>query len=233
MRFKLPSYFCSILLFGVIVFWCTSCDKLAGKVNEGTVEYDISYPALDPNSIVLAGMPNKAYYKFKNNNSITEMEGMMGLITITFVSDYKKKTITQKVNLVQKKYASVLDEKKIDEMNKSFTVKEMKLLSGTKEIAGKKCKKAEATLGNGEKIIVFYTNEISVKDPNWNNPYKEIDGVLMEFQIERYGIVMNLTAKTVTKEAVNDKEFLTSFDEYKKIPAEKLDNMLRELNPIR
>ena len=55
----------------------------------------------------------------------------------------------------------------------------------------------------------------------------------MEFQIHRYGILMQLTAKTVTEETIGDAVFKTSFTEYKKIPPDELDNMLQELNPIK
>ena len=82
-------------------------------------------------------------------------------------------------------------------------------------------------------MYVFFTNDISIKDPNWSNPYKAISGVLMEFQIQRYGILMELTAKTVSEESVDEDIFKTSFTEYKKIPPDELDNMLQELNPIK
>src|ERR1051326_8642981 len=52
---------------------------LGGKdISEGVIEYDITYPKLDPNNMMVSGLPNKAYLRFKNNNMVNDMSGMMG-----------------------------------------------------------------------------------------------------------------------------------------------------------
>jgi hypothetical protein len=103
----------------------------------------------------------------------------------------------------------------------------------SKEIAGFKCKEAKVKLVGGEEVKVFYTNDIGINHPNWSNPYNKIDGVLMDFQMERYGIVMHLIAKSVLAQKVEDEAFQVPADstEYKKIIFSELEKILQELNP--
>jgi len=65
-----------------------------------------------------------------------------------------------------------------------------------KEIAGLLCKKAIVTLpGQNDTFSIYYTDEISISKPNSTNPYNQIDGVLMEFQLKLAYLKMQFTAE--------------------------------------
>jgi hypothetical protein len=197
-------------------------------ITEGVIEYDITYPKLDPNSIMISGMPNKAYLHFKNNNISNSMSGMMGLISIAFIANSTSKSVQQTLTLINKKYVSDVSAEDMKKMNESYLMR-IEKGKNTAEIAGYKCKEAIVTLKNGEAIHVYYTKDIGITNPNWSNPFNQIDGVLMDFQIERYGITMHLKAKSVTAQKVDDSVFMIS-NEYKKIPFAELEKILQELN---
>jgi hypothetical protein len=223
-----------LLLSGVGAFFCLpGCGVLGGNgITEGVIEYDITYPKLDPNSMMVSGMPNKAYLRFKNNNMSNDMSGMMGLISVTYISSHESRAVEQRLTLINKKYASQIPADYLEKMNGSY-VASLEDGSGVKEIAGYKCKEAVVKLAGGEQIKVYYTNDIGIKNPNWSNPYSKIDGVLMDFQMERYGVVMHLKATSVLAQKVEDEAFSLPADstEYKMIDIDELGKILEELNP--
>ena len=206
---------------------------MGGKdITEGVIEYDITYPKLDPKSMMVSGMPDKAYLRFKNNNTSNDMSGMMGLITITYISNQQKKAVEQRLTLINKKYASAISPDDLKRLNDSY-VNSVEKGTGAPEIAGYACKEAVVKLITGEQTKVYYTNDIGIANPNWSNPYSKIDGVLMDFQMERYGVAMHLKAKSVLAQKVDDSVFAIPADttEYKKIVFSDLEKILKDLNP--
>lgn len=226
-----------ILLAGIFVFLYfykggETLKRVLGlkDITEGIIEYDITYPKLDPNSIVISGMPDKAYLRFKNNMISNDMAGMMGLISITFVAIPVNKSVQQTLTLINKKYVSDISAEDLKRMNESYLAK-IEKGKNTREIAGYTCKEAIVTLKNNETIYVYYTKDIGIANPNWANPYNKIDGVLMDFQMERYGVTMHLKAKSVLDQNVDSSIFEIT-DDHKKIPFAELEKILQELNPV-
>lgn len=209
----------------------TNFSRLIGnKIAEGVIEYDITYPKINSNNMMLQGLPNKAYLRFKNNNMINDMTGMMGMISVIYISRHSSpQSVTQALTLINKKYAADIPLEEVNKMNSTYIVK-VEEGKNKKEVAGYKCKEAIATLNSGEAVQVYYTNQIAINNPNWSNPYYKIDGVLMDFHIERYGLAMHFRAKQVSPAEVDDGLFLLP-DDYQKIPFQELDKMLMELNP--
>jgi len=205
-------------------------DLLSGKAEEGTVWYDITYPYIKEDNIMNAGLPKEAKYIFCKKFTLTDIVGMMGFVRVQYFADNEKKIAKQYLDLFQKLYVSELTEAEVKKRNESFLTS-IKLVEGTKEIAGYKCKQAEVVLTNGAKIQVYYTDQLGYDNINWSNPYTELKGVLMEFQVEKYGLTMKLTAREVSKDKVEASEFEVKGD-FKKIPIEEMEDMLRKINPI-
>ena len=225
-KFLLIVFF-SFLLCGLLSR-CTGL--LNGKTEEGTVWYDITYPYVKDDNIMNAGLPKEAKYLFCKKSTLTDIVGMMGFVRVQYFADNEKKIAKQYLDLFQKLYVSELTEAEVKKRNESFLTS-IKLVSGTKEIAGYKCKKAEAVLSSGTKIDVYYTDQLGYDNINWSNPYSELKGVLMEFQVEKYGLTMKLTAREVSTDKVDASEFEVKGD-FKKIPIEEMEDMLRKINPI-
>ncbi len=233
---KRAIYILLILLIGTGIFFYFYKGSdlfktmIGGKaIKEGIIEYDITYPKVDPNNMMVSGLPSKAFLRFKNNNMVNDMSGMMGLISITYISNQTTKKVAQTLTLISKKYVSDISTEEMKKMNDSY-LSGIESGKNTQEIAGFKCKEAIVTLQNGETVHVFYTNDIGIKNPNWSNPYSKIDGVLMDFQMERYGLTMHLKAKSVLAQKIDDNTFDVSSD-HKKIPFAELEKILQELNP--
>ncbi len=204
-----------------------------GMPKEGSIDYDVSYPDIDEkNDMMAAGLPDQAVYRFKGNKTVTHLSGMMGLIAMDYIADETTKTAIQTLVLFQNKYVAYLDEPLVKKVNSGY-VKEVKLVPGEKKkIAGFNCLKAVALLESGKEVDVWYTKEIGTPGTNWSNPYYKIDGVLIEFEIEKYGITMKLTAKSFSKDKVKDEDFTVPSD-YKKMPIEEIENIIKTLNPVK
>ena len=90
----------------------------AKNINEGVIEYDVTYPKLDPNNMMVSGLPNKAFLRFKNNNMVNDMSGMMGLISITYISK-QDKSVAETLTIINKKYVSDISADEMRKLNDS------------------------------------------------------------------------------------------------------------------
>lgn len=210
------------LLFLVTVMACGRGSN--GKVvSEGIIEFEAS--AVDPNNPMADLAPNKMVVKFKDRRTVAEMSAGMGLLTMSFVSDYNNKTVTQLVKLLNKKYASVAN---ADDVQREISNSKLRIqkTNETKLIAGYRCKKATISYEDNSRppFDVYYTEEIELEKPNWGNEYNEIDGVLMEYQLKRYNLELRFTARRVAKSTIEDSDFETPGD-YKLISQKELDDL--------
>ena len=214
------------ILFCVSLF---SCKNLTTeKIEEGTIEYEISYPFPNESSISAELMPSTLVYQFKEGYTLSTISASMGVFNTYIITDRDNKKLTQGLKIMGKKYKVEFDQKQINEMIAMEPKMKIQLTEETKVIAGYKCKKAicsypDTTLPSLE---VFYTNDIKQDKANWYSTYKEIDGVLMEFYVKRYGIHMKLIAKSVLKDPVENNIFKLDGD-YKSISAAEMDSYFK------
>jgi GLPGLI family protein len=169
--------------------------------------------------------PNKMIVKFKDNYSEAEMSAGMGLFATSFISDPTKKQFIHLVKLMNQKFAMVIAgdaaiKSEVDGDPKPTVEKR----PDTKIIAGYTCHHAHVTYTDKSMTAfdIWYTNEINIKDPNWSNPYHELDGVLMEYQLKRYGLELRFTCTSVAKANVDESVFTLPSD-YKIITRQEMD----------
>jgi GLPGLI family protein len=79
----------------------------------------------------------------------------------------------------------------------------------TKDILGYTCKKAVITFeGEETEIIVYFTEELGTKELNFDNPqFKDINGVMLEFEMPNEQFSMKFNAVSVEKKNIEDTEF--------------------------
>lgn len=207
----------------LVVNWGCNSDSDSDGINEGVIEFEAS--AVDSNNPMADLAPNKMLVKFKDNKSVAEMSAGMGLLTMSFVSDYDKKIVTQLVKLLNKKYSSVSTEDDIKRENEASPIV-IEKSNESKIIAGYRCKKAVVNFKDNSHLPfdIFYTDEIELEKPNWNNVFHEIDGVLMEYQLTRYNLELRFTAQRVVKATIEDSDFETPSD-YKPISQKELEEL--------
>jgi hypothetical protein len=218
------------ILFGIIgiVVWAAGCKQSDEKfISEGEIVYDAT--VIDQNNPMATMAPSKMTVRFKANKSCAEMSAGMGLFSTSFISDPEKKSVTQLVKILNKKFLSVLDENGINKENEHFPI-ELVVTKETKIIAGYKCIKAHVI--PKDKVTapfdIYYTEELNIKKPNFTNPFHMVDGVLMEYQLKKFGLEMKFVARSVTGDLVDDKCFQVPRD-YKKVTEKEMKAIFDDL----
>lgn len=134
------------------------------------------------------------------------------------------------VKLINKKYALQLNEEGIKKYIESQPKVSIEYTNDIKEILGYNCKKAIITLDNdkNDAFTVYYTDQINIETPNWCNEFTDIEGVLLEYQYEKYDVCMRFTASKIHFKEVDDKNFELS-NEYKLISEEEMNKEMQEI----
>jgi peptide-N-glycosidase F-like protein len=212
----------------VLLLMVGSCGQNDDKVvAEGVIEYTAS--VVDQSNPMASLAPSKMTIKFKNNKSCAEMSAGMGLFSTAFISNPETKTLTQLVKLLNKKFSLVLDHTSIQKENDAYKF-ELTPTKETKKIAGYQCEKVHVKMMDefGTEFDIFYTKDLAIENPNFANPFYMIDGVLMEYQMKKFGLEMKFTAKAVKKEDVDDSAFELPAD-FKAISAEEMATLFESL----
>lgn len=218
----------SLIIF--FVFQSCNITFFQKGIKEGTIHYDITYFVSDNENPLIALLPTTMTIKFKNNSSCGQIEGWMGIFKSSYISNFEKKTNSSLLKVMDKKYNF---EVKFGEPSFGFDdIPGLKIIptSDVKVIAGYKCKRAKITI-EGAKLdtfSIYYTKDILINNPNWNNPFKSIDGVLMEFQASMRNIRMKCVASKVEGLKVPDSEFQVPAG-YKTVNREDMEKVIGEL----
>jgi GLPGLI family protein len=196
-------------------------------ISEGAIEFDAV--VVDQDNPMASMAPSKMTIKFKNNISSAEMSAGMGLFTTSFISNPQTKTLTLLFKLLNKKYASVQTDQEIKKENDSYHF-EITPTKETKIIAGYNCLKAHVKLkdNSAPDFDIYYTQDLDIQNPNFANPFNMVDGVLMEYQMKKFGLEMKFTAKSVKKDNIEDSSFELPSD-YKKISQKEMDELFKGL----
>jgi hypothetical protein len=212
------------LVFVTLSFMMFSCGHVANPkfISEGIIEYKAT--PVDPNNSMAALAPTKMLVKFKDNFTEAEMTAGMGLFATSFISDPGKKRFIHLVKLINQKFALITSgdsvKKEIDADPKPI----IEITSETKQVAGYTCKRAK--ISYADKSIpcfdVWYTTELNIQNPNWSNPFHDIEGTLMEYQLKRYGLELRFTCTSVSKSSIDESIFELPAD-YKIITRKEMD----------
>jgi len=218
-------------LFFVMITFFVGCKNLTTKeIDKGVIEYDITYPNPSEVTMSMDLMPQTLTYRFNEHNTCSEISAGMGALKTIVLTNFEKKKIIQTLNLLGKKYKVEFDKADIDSMFQAEQSIKFETTEDTKKIAGYDCYKVKCSTKdtNGELINyeLYYTKAIKAPHVNWFNIYKEIDGMLMQYRVKRYGITMNFTAKTVSPDGADDAVFKLEGD-YKDIPAAEMDGYFK------
>ncbi len=208
------------------------CKLHSGKpaITEGIIQYKIEYKA-DSSDIPTQLLPKIMTLTFKNYLSMNRITGFMGLFEFTNYTDANKKVNTTCLKFFDNKYSYTSQENEPLCCFDPFRDMNVQKIEGeTKVIAGYPCLKAIARFaGHPEQDFdIYYTEDIRVKSPNLNNPFHDIEGVLMDFTVKMNKVRMHITATAVKPMDISRKTFKLS-GAYMPISKQKLEEYLYQL----
>lgn len=174
-------------------------------VDEGIIEYDAK--VVDFNHPLAELAPGSATLKFKENKLVMEMTAM-GMFKNIYVCDLSGKTLTQMVNFLDLKQASIDQESEILKENQDYKLI-IQETTETKMIAGYNCNKLKIKKYNDTNSVfeAFYTKEMGSSDVNSLSPYFGVKGMLMQYRLRKMGLEMEFTAKSAKKAEIPDNVF--------------------------
>ena len=105
----------TVILLAIFTLIFISCEvKEVGKpLSQGTIEFEVTYPELDSNNIVLKFMPENMEMSFKDNKYSHEWAAGLGLFKTGYVTDCTTKKMDYLLKLINVKYKSSYDAESI------------------------------------------------------------------------------------------------------------------------
>jgi hypothetical protein len=195
--------FAVALLLLLVTFGCSNEPRV---VTEGKIIYAIDYPDCKDNFFLYSILPKEMEVNFKGGKmqSVIKKANLINELLVdcndkSFAAYFKYGDEAFNVTLLETDVKSMLGDQQ------KYTIK---MTSIKDTMAGFNVKKAIATSVSdpSDKIDLWYTDEIQVKNSNWYNPFKEIDGFLLAYSIDRYGIRMEFKAKGYEEVEITDEQ---------------------------
>jgi hypothetical protein len=196
-----------------VLFWIiflTGCviRKDHKAIKHGRIEYLISYKTDSLHQKVTELLPHRMKLVFNPDSAINIMEGFMGLYKLNSITYFRSKRCSTLLKVPN--YAFLYAGKRGEPMCCFDFMDNMIIdyVDEEKVILGFKCKKANISFPDSDyKFSIYYTHDINIKNPNVTNPYKKIDGVLMEFELNMFFLNMRFSADKFIPLADNETNF--------------------------
>jgi hypothetical protein len=222
------------LLLVVSLAGLSSCSSGSSAPTQGVITYGINYPVQFDDKWMERLMPKEMEMQFKDGLLKTELSFAVGMIKIAYLSDQKNQKLYELMKFMKKKNYAVRNLNEVNLMMSNIPQHKITPGTATKMIAGYVCKNALVEVHNDTtnyEFELWYTEELGSKNLNWCSPFSPIQGVLMEYQIERFDVTMKFTAKSVElKEFPNDDFSIP--EQYKKISYDEMRENLEQLKDI-
>lgn len=222
--------FFAFVLLGLVVLAINSCSIGEKSVEEGKILYKITYPAGFEDKWMERLMPKEMNFYFNTEFVKTEMIFGLGMIQINYIADNQQQTLNELLKFMKKKTVANRDSLSICSFLNTLPQHSITFLPDTQTIAGFLCKKAIVQVADSVPYTFdcWYTNQINIKNPNWCTPFKEIDGVLMQYQVKRFNILMEFKAENVEM-LKQEKEVFLVPENYNTVTPEEMQRSLTEL----
>lgn len=199
----------------ILVAFSATAQK-EGSPFKGSITYNVSYPESSMSEAQTASMPQ--VIKILMNGSKTRAEVNMNGMNQVLLTDSEAKTTTVLLDMMGKKIA--LKPKSGDRPLGREPIVE--LANESKEIAGYMCKKANIHFGDenskANPIEVYYTEAIGNNKLFYDNEYRNLPGIPLEFKYKLQGASMLLTATSIDKGKVSNRDFEVPSDYVESTP---------------
>lgn len=193
-------------------------------ITAGKIEYDIEVVESELSYLeeMMVGMATVSI-SFKDEAVRTDFNVTMASTTIIH-DGASKQGLMLMSNPITGNKAVKLD-KDVDSRDAKGKYK-LEYLSETKKIAGYDCKKAIATLEDGTKLNIFYTDKISPKNRSTKYTFEDLKGFPLEMEVKQDRMVVKLTAlKVDTKSPASNLFSLAVPDDYELTTMEELEKL--------
>ncbi|MBI5009716.1 MAG: hypothetical protein HZB98_08750 [Bacteroidia bacterium] len=217
-------------IFISLLFFSYSCREQGGKnINQGEIHYNIEYSG-SMGGVPKEVLPQNLIVSFKKNKLLFEMISTFGNSGIINLTNPEEKIFDTYFSLFTIKYYYAAAEGELFPGFEAMEGMELKKTSKTAQICGFNCKNAEVTFPSDRSKVmtIWYTNEIDVKNSNISTPFKEIDGVLMDFYFYLGATEVHFSAENVYEKDISDDLFIRRND-FKQVSREEINKFINKM----
>jgi len=195
----------SVLLVVLCILLCSCSDD---KIPSGEIEYKITYPYTDVSGFVGAILPEKATLIF-NGTQIKTNISRGKIFTTDVISNEADRTVEMRLDFGDKFFYTILTESDIKKLTDSQPKYNIKSTSKQDSVQGMWSN--EYTVNCDKDTVVhsnaWFTEDLVPQSAYFYSSYKDIKGIPLIYDVERYGVIMHLEAVKFTKREVLDTEF--------------------------
>lgn len=205
---------------------CFSCRR---GIDEGTLTYKIEFNEQEKAERSIIGLlPETMKYYYKEKSSTMEISAF-GMFRTAYISNFKDKTNSILFYFMPKKYTCGA---KFGEKMIGFDPLPGIILTQTdekKEILGLTAHKIHVSFKDTqqEEYDIWYTKDLKVNNPNWHTPYKDVDGVLLDYRIKLKDISMHIYLNEISDKVVDYAKFIVP-DDFVKVDVDSMNAIFDE-----
>ncbi len=218
------------IVFISLVFTCSSCREKGGKnINQGEIHYNIEYLG-NLGGIPKEALPQTLVVYFKKDKLLFEMISPFGNSGIINLTNPEEQIFDTYFSLFTLKYYYAAEAGELFPGFEGMEGMELKKTSKTALICGFNCRNAEVTLPSDRSRVmtIWYTDEINVKNSNISTPFKDIEGVLMDFFFYLGKAEVHFSAENVYNKEISDETF-TRRDDFKRVSREEINKFINKM----
>jgi GLPGLI family protein len=179
---------------------CTNFSAFDKRPSEGIIEYQVSFPYLyDEVGLLKSLLPDKMQLYFKREAYVSELSTVGGMFKNRFVSNQDDEILVHQLKVFKKRIAANYDTNGVNRLLGSLPNLTIIETNETDSIAGYHCKKAIGVFDDISmpEMTIYYTDDINILNPNWCTQFYSIPGVLMQYEVEQFGVRMRFRATSV------------------------------------
>lgn len=214
---------------GLVLLICLSLGSNAQKkISELTLVYDakVTTGNTEPKMADAFDGATTTIY-LKGNLSRSEM--VSALFSSTTIHDAKTGTAVVLREVSGQKLLIRMSNKDWKEKNSRYEGITFKNTGESREIAGYKCIKAEATMPDGSAFTVYYTPDIVPENKEYDYHFKNLNGLPLEYELTQRNLTIRYTVSKINLNPVQASRFdiptggyrEMTYEESQKIRAER------------
>ncbi|MFT4602115.1 MAG: hypothetical protein ACI857_002301 [Arenicella sp.] len=192
-------------LLALPLLFITSCGQ--SKIKEGELNYDVTYPYMEVTGLMSAILPKEMIIVFKGTKMMTTIS--RGRIFETkVITDEKDNSIEMRLDFGDKKYYCVLTAEEVKQLQDTQPVYDLKKTEEKDSINGVWAVKYDISSTDSiQPADAWFTEDLEVQKGAWFSAYKDLVGMPIIYDVERYGLLMHIEGNNFTKREVPDEEF--------------------------
>ncbi len=186
------------------------------KVGDLTLIYNSTITsAQDSNKKIIS---STSYY-IKGNLSRSEVSSSMFSAVTIYDSKTGSGVLLKEVN--GQKLLIRLNEENWNQKNRRFQNLNFVKTNGTKTIAGYFCNQAIASSKDGFEITVFYTRDLIPENKSYDQQFKNLDGLPLEYELNRGNLHIKYTLASINLNPVPASKFDIPTSGYRELSYEE------------